>query len=336
MVPRSAGRDAPRSDVVSALKRGWLSLRALAIIALVTGATQIPVASAHAAPTDRKPSRRTSADARFYMQPTESRTTVCTGDSATYRMAVYVEVGGLTPGTVTSDMNGVKVEAYPNDATLGTLKPAKAITAEFDGGVATADFVFKAGKKPGKTTLVFQGAVSGQDIHVGYVSFNIPIRIIDCKFKVSGTLRFPADTAISPLPGPPLVAVIKPQQLTADADGHLSGSATIHWNNASSSATVGPLRCTARETFSADDEVIVNGDISDNGILTLTFEFPKADGTITMSCAGENTPPQFFPYIVHKVTVHIGTKGGLIRTPATYKDTGTGGSATIVVKKLKS
>jgi hypothetical protein len=336
MMRRSAGRESPRSPAPIAVKGRRQLLRAVVVAALGIGATQIPLVSAYAGRADHQPAMRGSADARFYMQPTESRTTVCTGDSATYRIAVYVAVGGLTPGTVTSDMNGVRVEGYVNDAALGTLKPAAATTADFAGGVSTADFVFKAGKKPGKTTLVFQGAVKGQDIHVGYVSFKIPIRVIDCKFRVSGTLRFPADSAISPVPGPPLVAIIKPQQLTADTDGHLSGSATIHWNNASVSAGIGPLQCTAREKFGADDQVIVNGDVSDDGILTLTFEFPEANGVITTSCAGLATPPQPFPYIVHKVTVRIATKGGTIRAPATYKDTGTGGSATIVVKKVKT
>ena len=302
------------------------------LIALVGATTQVPLVSAHADHV----ARRGQQDVRLYMNPTQSRTTVCTGDSATYRMAVYVEVGGLTPGTVTSDVHGVRVEAFPDDAALGTFKPKSAVTADFSGGVATADFVFKAGKKPGKTNLEFQGAVKGFDIQVGYVSSRIPIRVVDCKFSVSAALRFPADTSIIPIPGPPLVAFVKPKQLTADSDGHLSGSAVIHWNNASTSFSLPPLRCTATEKFGADDEVIVNGDVSDEGVLTLTLEFPEANGTLTTSCAGLDTPPQQFPYLIHTFTVHVPTKGGTIHAPATYKDTGTGGSATIVVKKVKS
>jgi len=314
-------------------RRMWV--RDAVLIALVGAAVQVPLVSAHA---DHHLAKRGQEDVRFYMNPTASRTTLCTGESATYRMVVYGEltVHAPTPGTATLDLHGVKVEAYPNDAALGSFKPTSAITADFSGGVATADFVFTAAKKPGKTDLVFQGAVKGFDINVGYVSAMIPIRVVDCKFRVSGALHFPADTAFTPIPGPPLVAIVKPKQLTADADGHLSGSAIIHWNNSSASAAIGPLQCTASEKFGADDEVIVNGDLSDDGILTLTFEFPEANGIITTSCAGESTPPQPFPYLVHKVTVHISTKGGTIHAPATYKDTGTAGSATIVVKKVKS
>ena len=321
-----------RQASVSKSRRLWV--RAAVLIALVGAAPQVPLVSAHA----DQLAKRGQQDVRLYMNPAQFRTTVCTGDSATYRMAVYGEltVRVPTPGKATSDLDGITIEAFPDDAALGSFKPKSAVTADFSGGVATADFVFKAGKKPGQTFLEFQGAVKGFDIQIGYVSSRIPIRVVDCKFSVSGALRFPADTAIIPVPGPPLVAFVKPKQLTADSDGHLSGSAIIHWNNASVSATIPPLRCTATEKFGADDEVIVNGDVSDDGILTLTLEFPEAKGTLTTSCAGLDTPPQLFPYLVHTLTVHIRTTGGTIRAPATYKDTGSGGSATIVVKKVKS
>lgn len=321
-----------RNVAVPKGRRIWV--RASVLIALVGAATQAPLVSAHA----DQLAKRGQQDVRLYMKPTQFRTTVCTGDSAMYRMAVYAEltVRVPTPGKVTSDLDGITIEAFPDDAALGTFKPKSAVTADFSGGVATADFVFKAGKKPGRTFLEFQGAVKGFDIQIGYVSSRIEIRVVDCKFSVSAALRFPADTAIIPIPGPPLVAFVKPKQLTADADGHLSGSAIIHWNNASASFPLPPLRCTATEKFGADDEVIVNGDVSDEGVLTLTFEFPEAKGTLTTSCAGLDTPPQGFPYLVHTVTVHVPTTGGTIHAPATYKDTGTGGSATIVVKKVKS
>ena len=78
------------------------------------------------------------------------------------------------------------------------------------------------------------------------------------------------------------------------------------------------------------------GTIVPGETVTLTLEFPEANGTLTTSCAGLDTPPQQFPYLIHTFTVHVPTKGGTIHAPATYKDTGTGGSATIVVKKVKS
>jgi hypothetical protein len=313
-------------------RRVWV--RHAVLIALVGAATQVPLVSVHADHV----ARRAQGDVRLYMNATVAPNTVCTGDSVHYQMTVFAELTlrTPTPSMITWDVRGVVVSAFPDDATLGTFTKPSETTEDFSDGVATADFTFKAGKKPGKTNLEFQGAVKGFDIQTGYVSTRVGIRVIDCKFSVSGALRFPADTAISPIPGPPLVAFVKPKQLTADTEGHLSGSAIIHWNNASASATIPPLQCTAKEKFGADDEVIVNGDVSDDGILTLTFEFPEATGTITTSCTGLSTPPQQFPYLVHKITVHISTKGGTIRAPATYKDTGTGGSATIVVKKLKS
>jgi hypothetical protein len=271
------------------------------------------------------------------MNPTESKTTVCTGDQATYRMAVYAEITVTepTPSTFGTDVEGVKVEANADDASLGTFSRTSAITSDFSGGVSTADFLFKAGKKPGKTNLEFQGVVAGVDIQIGYVSVRIPIRVIDCKFSVSGALRFPADPAFIPIPAPRIVAFVEPVQLTADDDGHLSGSAVIHWRNASMPSTVASLHCLVTVQFGADGEVIVNGDVSDKGILTLTFEFPPATSTTTLTCDGKGTPGLPLPFVVDKVTVHIKTKGGTVGAPARYSNTGAGGKATFVVKKLK-
>jgi hypothetical protein len=318
-----------RDVTTQRVHRLWV--HGIALTALVGATTQVPGAFAYAAPS------RSTLSAQFSMRPIQYRTTLCTGDKVSYQLAVYVAVsGGDSPGTAIEAVQGVSVEASAGDPALGAFTPSSNSTVSFDGGPATADFTFKVGKKPGSTNLDFQGAVKGYEIHVGYVSFRVPIRIIECKFRVSGVLRFPADTASIPIPGPPLVAVIKPKQLTADSDGHLSGSAIIHWNNASASASIGGVRCTAAEKFGADGEVIVNGDVSDDGILTLTFDFPEAKGTITTSCAGNDVPPQPYPYLVHQVTVRIATKGGLVRTAATYKDSSTSGSATIVVKKVKA
>jgi hypothetical protein len=270
---------------------------------------------------------------RFYMQPTEYRTTVCTGDAATYSLAVYAEGSGSGPEPVTLAWRGVRVEASVDDAALGTLSPPSAITEDFSGGVSTADFRFKAGKKNGTTNLQFKGSVAG----FGTVSFKIPIRVVDCKFKVSGVVFFPPDTAYIPLPDPPLEGTLRPTQLTADTDGHLSAHALIHWGNGKTIANIPPDVVTATSRFGPDQEVIVNGEVSDDGILTLTFEFPMANGTITWTdIAGSTIQDLPTAYIVNKVTVKISTDGGTVKVPASYTTTGTGGTATFVVKKLTS
>ena len=322
-------------------------MHGLTAIGLVVGAWTPPTVSATAASAttvsaagasalarsaDNKPATNAPLSYRFYMEPVEYRTTLCTGESAVYSMVVYLQAstGPRDP------VSGVKIEAYPNDTKLGSFDKGSQVTQGFDGLPVTAEFKFKAGKKPGKTTLVFQGAVRKVDIQTGYVSFNIPIRVVDCKFKVSGTLRFPPDESFNPIPAPPLIVRIKAKELTADTEGHLSGSATVHWVSASVTRGVPGGTCTAIETFGRDDEVLINGDVSDDGVLTLTFEFPTANGLITMGCNGIFLSGQKFPYLVNTLTVHIRTKGGVVRSPAAYKDAKAPGSAVIVVKKVKS
>ncbi len=124
-------------------------------------------------------------------------------------------------------------------------------------------------------------------------------------------------------------------QLVANEDGHLTGTASIHWVSASSSASVAGLRCTATETFGADGEVNINGDISDDGVLTLTFLFDEALGTLVTACAGHANPGGAFPYLIAQTTIKIKTSGGVVKQGITYGDNKFPGRANIVVKPVK-
>ena len=277
---------------------------------------------------------------RYYMQPVQYQTKVCTGATATYSMAVHSELSVETKrGTKTGNftLGGVKVEAYPNDTALGSFDKRFHTTGNVDGGIDTAVFRFKAGDKPGKTTLVFQGSVSkglGAEHSYGYVSFNIDIQIIECKFRVSGTVRFPPDLNFETIPAPALVAILTPVTLTVDADGRLKGSTIVHWVGGSVNRSIPGGVCKVTQKYGVDDLVNINGDLSDDGIITLHLEFPTALGNLTISCNDVAIPAGVFPYLIDLVTVQTRPSGGSLQIPTQYKDTKWRGKASIVVKKV--
>ncbi len=126
---------------------------------------------------------------RYYMEPSRYQTKLCVGDPVKYDMHVYRQAMGTD--TSRTDVFSTKVEAYPNDKSIGSFAQANVVVSiGSDGYPGIAGFTF-TGKKVGKTTLVFQGKVAGVEIQRGYVSFNIDIQVIQCKFKISGTTRFP-------------------------------------------------------------------------------------------------------------------------------------------------
>ena len=304
-----------------------LGLASLANISL--GSSVVP---AHAAP---------GGTYRYYLELGQYRSTICLGESAKY--TVYVNRDSPERGVPTTHVDGYRVGANPYDPGLGSF-----VGGARSGGLTTAltgpgggnppmpaVFTFKAGKKVGKTSLnfvTFNPDPSGPNLFLA-----LPITIEKCKFTISGTMRFPPDTSFAPLPAPPLVAQLKPVQLSADDGGHLTGLATIHWVSASVSASVGGVSCTARETFGPDGEVQVDGDlIEPGGVLKLTFVFPSATGSLSITCAGQTVNASSFPYVIDSFIVYIVAKGGVVRRPVTYNDTRFPGAASIVVKAAKN
>ena len=274
--------------------------------------------------------RRATQTFRYYMDVARPRNTLCLGESAVY--TVYVYRDATTGPSSPSAMDGVKVEAYPADPNVGTFigkDQGKQWTGPgFYDEPLSADFTFKAGKKPGKTTLVFQGAVKGVDIHVGYVSFNVDIKVIQCKYTVSGSTSFPPNGKDNPdIVYPRLIAKLKKVQLVSDADGHLTGSTSIHWKSASLSSG-----CVVNETFSADGQVTINGDVADDGVLTLTFAFTSVAGFATETC-GPASASNTYPYQIDPLTIDVPTKGGVVTPKITQS--GFPGVASIVVKPVK-
>ena len=309
--------------------RYMLGLGLAGLTSIAVGASEL---RAHAAPAVRYEYRLVAA---------QYRSTICFGESAKY--SVYVNRDSPDRGVPTTHVDGYRVGANPSQSGFGSF-----IGGQKSGGVIStvtgpggsnppmpAVFTFKAANKAGRTSLNF---VTFNPVPGGPLLFlAIPITIKQCKFTISGTTRFPPDTTFSPLPAPPLVAQIKPTPLSADEGGHLTGLATIHWVSASASASVGGARCTALETFGADGEVQVDGDVIDpGGLLKLTFVFSGATGDLSITCAGERVNAGTFPYVINSFVVYTFTKGGVFPFPITYNDDRLPGSARIVVKAAKN
>jgi len=318
----------------------------IALACLAIGSVQVSVITARGASRPATSAVLLGLRSRYYLDVDKHRTTLCVGETTTYAANVYRTpiAGPLTPTPV--DM--VQVAANSFDTNVGTFLGKDRYDILFISTTGpgpgdrpmAAQFRFKAGTKPGRTTLLFRADVpvpTNESPVAAYVELKVDIRVIDCKFKVSGVVFFPPADLNPPFVDPPLEGTLRPTQLTADQDGHLSAKAIIHWGNGKSIIKLPPDVITSTSKFGADQEVIVNGDVSDEGLLTLTFELPRANGTITWTdIQGLTIPNQVTAYIVNNVTVHISTEGGTVRVPATYKPFDTVGTATIVVTKVKS
>ena len=119
----------------------------------------------------------------------------------------------------------MKVEAFSTVPEVGDFVDAKKGTATaktvFTGGddnlsTLGAKIKFKA-KKAGTTILYFDGMVQGQ-----YVSFNLPVRVKPCKFKVTTTSRFV-------VPGLKYAAIMDETELTESGDGSYTGTGKVNW-----------------------------------------------------------------------------------------------------------
>ncbi len=132
---------------------------------------------------------------RYYMDVVNPRTSICIGETVHYTVIVNRTpvAGDLAPKPVA----GVKVEAYIDDPNLGSFSNTRKGGSSFQqtgfnlDPVDSVEFQFTAGKKPGKTTLQFQGIVAGVEAATGYVSFPVGIEIKICNYRITTVTRFP-------------------------------------------------------------------------------------------------------------------------------------------------
>ena len=297
----------------------------LAAVALLFGLTVVTVAPDSAATT-------AAADPqyRFTLDIASPRNTLCLGETAHY--VATVNLSEVSTDTSFQSVAGVKIEAYPNDRSVGHFLEATkggsvVKVTGFDLEVpATADFTFVAAKKPGKTTLVFQGLVEG---YAGlYVSFNVGIRVIPCKFKVSTTSRFQGDAINNPdIPYPPINSGMKTTEIIGDATGHFTGEADVRVFGATK--TTGP--CTVVERFPGTAHVDISGDIFDDGTLTLNFTYTPVPASGTETCGPVTVSVPGSTYTFDPLKVNVRPTGGTIKSPHTYNATQFKGKTTVVV-----
>jgi len=184
-------RNSRNSKILFRNAERWRSVSLALIFALILGsASQTQLAQA-------APGR---AGIRLYMDIVQPQTTVCVGKTVSYEARVYM---AFDPPLTTpkgnkvenSALAGVKIDATSADPNVGDIVgkkqgPVTRVTGgtedlvSLESGAAipnSAIFKFKA-RKAGKTTLYFEGLAFGE-----YVSFNVPVNVIPCKFKVVAT-----------------------------------------------------------------------------------------------------------------------------------------------------
>jgi hypothetical protein len=153
---------------------------ALALAFMIGGMIQAPTVQA-------APAR---VPVKVYMDVVNPKTTICVGKEVNYEARVYTPPRTIVGIKINAyALPGIKVEAFSQDKSVGDFVGAKkGIRTRFTGSTDellddeatphTAYFTFKA-KEAGKTTLYFEGVAQGQ-----YVSFNVPVKVINCKYKV--------------------------------------------------------------------------------------------------------------------------------------------------------
>lgn len=297
------------------------------VLLLATAAGSVQLISA--------PSAAAGVTYRYYMDVVSPRTTLCLGEKVRYKVVVNRTADGDTDGPV--PVSGVKVEAYADNPAIGTFAGQGKggnvfVSTELDFSTPfSAEFAFTAGKKPGSSTLQFQGLVNHvSPLGRGYVSFAMPIKLIVCKYMVSTVVRFPPNGTYNPdAVEPPIVATMKPTLLTADADGNFSGTGTLHWRGTSFRSG-----CTVSQRFGPDTSVAISGKIFDDH-LDVRMIYEPGSGSLTTSCGGVSVPAPFDPVQLDQLDVELSPKGGSLKQTQAHTQGSFAGTVLISVTQVK-
>ena len=205
------------------------------------------------------------------------------------------------------EISGVVVRGSVSDTNIGILLPSDT-SASYelnDLSVGAADFAFIA-KKVGSTILKFDAEVGNYwdgngDAHSVSnpypVHVEVPVKVIACKFKVMAASNWSAS-----YPGltSNLVANLM-GTMTADEQGHFTGTANVTWSMASFS----PM-CSHQHTFSPG-MAHLTGDLSDDGnkLSVLIIQDPVTANAV--NCASTNTAQVQAPSLETAVPASGGT-----------------------------
>ncbi|HEX7540992.1 MAG TPA: hypothetical protein VF352_02580 [Anaerolineales bacterium] len=237
----------------------------LALAITVASAGQTP-------PAQAAPAQET---AKVYMDIVNPKTTVCVGKEVSYQARVYT-----APTTIPAGINvdayalpGIKVDAFSQDTSVGdferTTKGNRTVITGSSEELLddepmphTAYFTFKA-KKAGITTLYFEGLAHGE-----YVSFNVPVKVINCKYKVKIVSKWST--------GMTIVATMN-GELKSDEQGYFTGSATVNWVTSKLCGIVSPI---------APSTADLTGTINASGQLVVKITFGPMSSSGGGNCGG--------------------------------------------------
>ncbi len=263
---------------------GWPALILPLVFALVLGPSA-GLAPALAAPT---------ADGAHFTLDVAPRSALlkplCIGQSQTF----YAWVTKTTTRTIgerlvdyTAMVLGVDLTATSDEPAIGSLTRTSADRYTGGGALQTyqaVEFTFKA-LKAGTTTLRFKGRVNwhwlpgATDAAVqaspdGYqvpVDAVITVKVRPCRVNASAVHRWSGSGYI-------VVGTMDEADLTADEQGHLTGSGTINWTV----ATIVP-DCVSTDDY-APSQVELAGDLRDDGQLAVAFTYAPAVDSATILC----------------------------------------------------
>ncbi len=225
-------------------------------------------------------------------------------------------------------VGGVTIDTLVLDSNIGSISPTSNRTLLKADPPGSARFTFIP-KKPGSTELRFKGKITrgqlaGLDTYTNDFSnvTKYPVTVIPCKFKV---------TTISSWSGAPYptVGVSDEAEVTADAKGHLTGSAPVNW--AITTPADDPLAACGSSVMTAPpSQVNWSGEINDHGQLVAKATYTPTTASIAIVCFGipGNAQDQI---IVDPLTIEAPSDGGVFAQAHTSPGGSGAGSATIVV-----
>jgi len=257
----------------------WSHINLVLVLAFMLGST------GQTQPAQAAPARE---GIRLYMDIVNPKTTICVGKTVNYEVRVYMAFDPplKTPKGNKVDQSaiaGIKVDATSADTNVGTIAGSKQgpltrvtggaedlVNLESSAAVPNAAiFKFNA-RKAGKTTLYFEGLAFGQ-----YVSFNVPVTVIPCKFKVIATSNM---SACYPGGCIKFRGVIVEGQVTADENGYFTGTAPVVWI----SSSVVP-NCGAVNKLGISS-VQMRGNLNESGQLLLELDYKPVQFSDVIKC----------------------------------------------------
>jgi len=276
---RDMFRNSRNSKILFRNAERWRSVSLVLILALMLGSTGSTY------PAQAAPARE---GIRLYMDIVNPKTTICVGKTVNYEVRVYMAFDPplTTPKGNKIERNaiaGIKVDATSADKNVGDIVgrrqgPLTRVTGGAEDLVNletresvpnAAIFKFKA-KKAGKTTLYFEGLAFGQ-----YVSFNVPVTVIPCKFKVIATSNM---STCYPGGCIKFRGVIVEGQVTADENGYFTGTAPVVWI----SSSVVP-NCGAVNKLGISS-VQMRGNLNESGQLLLELDYKPVQFSDVIKC----------------------------------------------------